>query len=63
MFGIKHQLFISYFCKEESGNTYFGNTSAFKASKVTPEFINYVELKLKDELDVKELVILYWRYY
>jgi hypothetical protein len=63
MFGIKRQLFISYFCKEESGCTYFGNTSAFSASKVTPEFIDYIEIKLKNELEVKELVILYWRYY
>ena len=54
---------MSYFCKEDNGSTYFGNTSAFKTSKVTPEFIEYAEMKLKEALKVKELVIIHWSYY
>lgn len=47
MFNRKKQPFISYFCCDEQGKTYFGNTSTFKASEVTHEFIEYVEINLK----------------
>lgn len=63
MFGIKRRLFISYFCCDDEGHFFLGNTSKFKAAKVTPEFIEYVEIKLKDTLKVKELTILDWKYY
>lgn len=59
----KKSVFISYFCCDEAGKIYFGNTSAFKASKVTPDFLSYVELKLKDSLGVKELTVLSWKFY
>ena len=63
MFGIKRQLFMSYFCCDDDGRFYFGNTSEFKTTKVTPEFIEYVEIKLKDSLKVKALTIVNWKYY
>lgn len=62
MFGSKRQVFISYFCCDETGKFYFGNTTDFKTAKVTPEFIEYVEIKLKSSLKVKELTVLYWTY-
>lgn len=63
MFWRKKQVFISYFCYDDSGKFYFGNTSEFATNKVTPEFLKYTELILKDKLEVKELVIIGWKYY
>jgi hypothetical protein len=63
MFGIKRRLFISYFCCDDEGHFFLGNTSKFKATKVTPDFIEYVEIKLKDSLKVKALTIVNWKYY
>ena len=63
MFGVKKQVFISYFCYDESGKFYFGNTSEFKTAKVTPDFLKYTEIILKDKMAVKDLVIIGWQYY
>lgn len=63
MFGLEKRVFISYFCCNDKGEFYFGNTSDFKTTKVTKEFLKYVEITLKDNIKVKELAILYWRYY
>ena len=56
----RKRYFISYFCFDDNGKFYLGNTMSFcKTGKITPEFIIYVEHELKEFTKCKDVCIIY----